>query len=193
MDNHKQDDDNQDQPPAGRFMDIQSPGSDNESTTDEPISTESNQPVSEPYQQTPQADEPPAAASVGSSPEESSIDTSASEPTPTQSDPQSAIPGPEQVTTGQNDHKHQGIPAVALVVAIIVTLALSGLVVYSYLKSNKDSKIGTQSSSTEQSTVKPVTSTEVDATAAEIEKSLNAANDSTDFPEDSLSDTTLGL
>lgn len=193
MDDHKQDDDNQPKPPTGRFMDIQSPNNDNTSKSDQPLPAGNVLPTDDPTEQPPQSETTSTEPTEDSNSSDDTVDTSASEPAPGQSDQPIPTPGPEQIISGQHDHKHQGIPTVALVIAIIVTLALSGLVVYSYLKANKDSKIGTPSSSTEQPTTQSVTSTEVDATSTEIDKSLDAVNDSTDFPEASLSDTTLGL
>ncbi len=92
--------------------------------------------------------------------------------------------------------KKSGKPILVIAIAVIVAIGLAGLVVFTFLKTKKDT-VGsgkTVNSATTQPVAKPLASpADVDTTNKEIETSLNKVNDSTDFSSTALSDKSLGL
>ncbi len=95
----------------------------------------------------------------------------------------------------QAAHK-SGAPVVAVVVAIIVALALAGLVIFTFMKSKNASSTSKKAPTTAatQTTAKPLASpADVDATNKDIDTSLSKTDDTKDFPAADLSDKSLGL
>ena len=205
------------QPPTGRFMDIQNTGDGQaapvtiETTEAEVSATPVNEdvaispegqlselptPPTSPEQQT---GEPQAAAtniavsdgSVADAPAETPLVEEGQMQSSEQSDEKPAEPEHPQMP-----HKSSGAPVAAIVIAIIVALALCGLVVFAFFKAKNDTKLGgdTSSSNSQTTVTKPQASpTDVDQTTSSIDQSLNSANDATDFSATDISDQSLGL
>ena len=87
-------------------------------------------------------------------------------------------------------------PIGVVVSAIIVALSLAALTVFVFLRSDMPKQTTTQNKTTTP-TANPQAETlkamEVDATATELNKSLDDASDSSDFNEAELNDASLGL
>lgn len=119
---------------------------------------------------------------------DSDSDTNTPVPDPVASNPLAASPQ-------QAAHK-SGAPVVAIVVAIIVALCLAGLVVFTFIKSKKDS-VGSKNktaNSAAQTAAKPLASpADIDNTSKELDTSLSKTNDAADFAATDLSDKSLGL
>jgi hypothetical protein len=98
---------------------------------------------------------------------------------------------PYQQPTVPKGHK---APVVAIILAMIVCLALSGLIVYKFISSKK-SNVGTTTSSNSNPTVaKPQASpADVDQTSSDVDQALNSVNDAADFSANAISDQSLGL
>ena len=116
----------------------------------------------------------------------SAVPESISHPTPTPH-----VDAPKQ----RNHHK---TPIVAIFIAITLAILLAGLVVFAYLKNNRNGNIQRSDNTTSSNaipapTVSAVTGNDVNSTSNSIDTSLKKANDSTDFADTTLSDTTLGL
>lgn len=94
-------------------------------------------------------------------------------------------------------HGHKGdAPVAAIVIAVVVAIALAGVVIFSYLKAKNNDAIKRQDSASSSQTVteKPQASVaDVDSTNAELDSSLKQIDDNKDFAATELSDTTLGL
>ncbi len=93
--------------------------------------------------------------------------------------------------------KKSGVPMVAILVAVVVALALSGLVVAVYMKTKNSSKQAADKSKTSNSqgiAPKPqATAADVDTTTQEIDTTLSKVDDTKDFSSTDLSDSALGL
>lgn len=202
-------------PPASKFMDIQTPNDEQQPVDAE--SSESVAPESVSESGTPVM-EPESPDEVALSPNETSVVSSDSEapaePAVTNiqvndGDAKSTdAPSPEHASSDTTDssenhpaepvhpsHK-SGAPLVAIVVAIVVALALSGVVIAMFLKSRNNSNLGGDTSSTNSKTTvaKPLASPEdVDQASSDVDKSLNSVNDDTDFAATDISDQSLGL
>lgn len=198
---------NNDNPSTGGVMDIQSPkpatdtapslpesvaqstGSENLVTpSTAPLSAPSDNdfkqsPVSEPIAETNKVSDNTDNSGVAA--EAQSGTTSADASTPTDPNPM-AIPA----HAGQ---KSNG-PVVAIVVAIVVALALGGLVIFTFSKT-KDNSAKTNSSAGPAPVVsKPLASpADVDTTTQELEASLSKIDEDKDFSSEELSDKSLGL
>ncbi len=88
-------------------------------------------------------------------------------------------------------HKKSGAPKAAIVVAIVIALALAGLTVFAYLKTQNGADSKTPSTSTDSS--QKATTDDVDQATKAIDDSANSTNDTTDFPANELSDQSLNL
>lgn len=103
------------------------------------------------------------------------------------------VPDTNQPQKSQKPKKEKGprAPIGAIIMAIIVAGALAGVTVFAYMRSNSTSTDkGTENQDSANSEVQ---SSDVDDVTSEIDKSLNGLDDSKDFQESELSDTTLGL
>lgn len=204
------------QPPTGRFMDIQNTG-DGQTA---PVTIETSEaevsaaPVNEevtispegqlsemsaasatPEQQAGEAQ--PSATSIAVS--DGSVADAPAETPSAEDQPQSSEQNDEKPAVPEHPqmpHKSSGAPVAAIVIAIIVALALCGLVVFAFFKAKNDTKLGgdTSSSNSQTTVTKPQASpTDVDQTTSSIDQSLNSANDATDFSASDISDQSLGL
>lgn len=213
------------QPPTGRFMDIQSPsatqpeatgGNETKSSDDQtaatqvvispdgelteagspepetqvepslPTAVEVNNAVTEPDEPTPEQ--------PNSNPETTTA-TAEESATPVEHEPQKPT-GPEEHAL--TSHKASSTPLVAVILAILVALTLSGLVIFTFIKSKNDTKLGsgktTSSTNSQTTTTKPQASPEdVDQVSSGIDSSLSSINETTDFAASDLSDQSLGL
>lgn len=91
---------------------------------------------------------------------------------------------------------HHHLPIAAIVAAIVVSLALIGVAVFAYLRSNKAANSAKTDSSaqSQQAAAKPAaTAADVDSTSAELDKSVNGVDDNQDLNSADLTDQTLGL
>lgn len=109
-------------------------------------------------------------------------------------EPEAATPPNPLAIPAHASHK-SGAPVLAIAAAVVVALALAGLVVFTFMSSKKDS-LGSKNSSipASQTASKPLASpADVDATNKVIDASLSKIDDSKDFSATGLSDATLGL
>lgn len=92
-------------------------------------------------------------------------------------------------------HKTSGVPMAAVLVAIIVTLALSGLVIFTFNKSKNDTNLGETTSTNSKTTItKPQASpADVDQATSDIDTSLSSLDEAADFSATEISDQSLGL
>ncbi len=210
------------QPPTGRFMDLKGP--DGESTHEQPT-TDMQQPIAPGNETTQTEQTPITVTDSNVPQAESSdilVETSQSADTAEQtvpvvpSDPAQTAPTdefPEQpsetstpdITTPSPDHaqldqhvqhhKASGVPVAAVVVAIIVTLVLSGLVIFTFIKSKNDTNLGeTTSTNSKTTATKPQASpADVDQATSDIDTSLSSIDDAADFSATNISDQSLGL
>lgn len=84
-------------------------------------------------------------------------------------------------------------PVFAIVAAIIVGGALVAVTVFAFKNSVKEGTPAATTTQQESTVPAAATTTDIDQTSAEIDKSLKSLDDTADFPDDELSDTTLGL
>jgi len=144
---------------------------DSDETPVEPVETVSEEPVEAAPASTEESAEPAKPAAAG---------PDATEPSPL------AIPA-------HASHK-SGAPVLAIAAAVVVALALAGLVVFTFMNSKKDTVGSNNSIPASQTASKPLASpADVDATNKEIDASLSKIDDSKDFSAADLSDATLGL
>lgn len=210
------------QPPTGRFMDLKGP--DGEPTTASAVSAvpvseptpeeqKTSIPVGDSIAQpatpdvlveTSQSAEPePAVTSEESVPV---VPSDPAQTAPTAEFPEQLAENPtpevtqpsldhQQIDQHLQHHKSSGVPVVAVVVAIIVTLALSGLVIFTFIKSKNDTNLGeTTSTNSKITATKPQASPEdVDQATTDIDTSLSSIDDAADFSASEISDQSLGL
>lgn len=195
-------------PPNGRFMDIAGPSSGGDQPKSAPAATEtpgaSSEPVTQPpvevaIDSVPEVAEPVAEPPVVETPAEP-----AAEDKPTNQPEEPAQPD-ETPAAVQEEHSNEQpqlppkaqhkAPLIAIFVAMAICLVLTGLVVFTYIKSKNDTKTGTTTSSNSTTTVeKPQASPDdIDQTSAEIDETLSSVNDDADFAASALSDQALGL
>jgi uncharacterized protein HemX len=89
-------------------------------------------------------------------------------------------------------HRTNRTPVVAAILAVVIALAIAGLVYFVYTQSRDDTK-SDDTTMTQESTQTAATEDDVDTTNADLDKDLDAADDAADFAESDLSDTSLGL
>ncbi len=102
---------------------------------------------------------------------------------------------PNQVEHPQLPPKTHKAPLIAIFVAMAICLTLTGLVIFTYIKSKNDTKISNTSSSNSKTTVeKPQASPDdIDQTSNDIDQTLSSIDDAADFSTAALSDQSLGL
>lgn len=142
-----------------------------------------------------------AETTAAESTETSNHVSTADEPNPSEStNPTSETPPPathehDATATPPAPHK-KGKPVLVIAIAIVVALGLAALVVFTFMKTKKDT-VGTNktaNSTTTQTAAKPLASpADVDSTSKELETSLSKVDDSKDFSSADLSDKSLGL
>lgn len=192
-------------PPTGRFMDIARPKADESANTPAPVSNPvMPAPSADAIQKSETAAESPS-GSVAPEPTVPEVDTSAITPEPEKTEPTpndavDRVPAPEASTPEQ---EHPALPAktkhtapiAAICVAMAICLGLTGLVIYTYIKSKNDTKTGATTSSNSKLTAeKPQASPDdIDQTSTEIDETLSSIDDAADFSASSLSDEALGL
>ncbi len=87
-------------------------------------------------------------------------------------------------------HKHYA-PIVPIIVALIIAAILAVITVLSFQNTNAPEPAkNTQTPTQAEAAVTPES---IDDTSAEIDQALGGVDESSDFPEDALSDQTLGL
>lgn len=91
--------------------------------------------------------------------------------------------------------KRKGGRAAAIIVAVIIALALVAGAGYAYWSNNKDktSSETTKQTTTQTMTETKVTGTDVDKVSSDIDAAINKVDDTKDFPETDLNDSTLGI
>jgi hypothetical protein len=93
---------------------------------------------------------------------------------------------------------HRNNKKFAAVITIVVALLLAATAVYVYMSTNSNTEEAktdttTQEGTNQQPQVAPATTDDVDATAKEVEEAVNALDEASDFAEEDLSDSSLGL
>jgi hypothetical protein len=191
-------------PPADKFMDIQSPGDQNQSegseTSEEPISvpvTSTPDPVSPEDVALSSEDQTVAEAPVEPAATNIQVSDGDAKATDTLAPEHASSETPGSADSHHATPEHSHTPhLVAVLVAIVITIGLSGAVIATFIKSKNDSKLGGDTSSTNSQTTvaKPLASpADVDQTTSDIDKSLNSVDDATDFAATDISDESLGL
>lgn len=201
------------QPPTGRFMDVQPPATTAAQATN-PGSVEPQVAISPDGQLTPSAETAPSpepAQEVVPAPptDQTPVEQQSSTDQLPPADTQTPLDRPQQsadtIQPATTEHpplpkKSSNLPLAAVLVAITITLGLSGLVIMMYFKSKNDTIGGSGNATTaaptnSQPTVaKPQASpADIDQVTAEIDESLSAIDEAADFSADAISDKTLGL
>lgn len=103
--------------------------------------------------------------------------------------------------------EHRNNKKLIVAVTVVSAIILSGIAVATYLSAQSSvtensekasnsstEKIGKDTSSqTNETEIAPATTTDVDNTIDEVDKALNSLDDGSDFSEESISDSSLGL
>jgi hypothetical protein len=98
------------------------------------------------------------------------------------------------VTSAQYKQPSKKGRGVAILVAVILALALIAGAAYAYLQNTKDIAPEAETNTVVTTPVKESTASEdIDTLNTEIDESLKAVNDTTDYQQNDLTDTTLGL
>lgn len=98
------------------------------------------------------------------------------------------------VTSAQYKQPSKKGRGLAILVAVILALALIAGAAYAYLQNTKDIAPQTETNTVVTTPVKESTASEdIDTINTEIDDSLKAVNDTTDYQQNDLTDTTLGL
>lgn len=98
------------------------------------------------------------------------------------------------VTSAQYKQPSKKGRGVAILVAVILALALIAGAAYAYLQNTKEIAPAAETNTVVTTPVKESTAAEdIDALNTEIDDSLKAVNDTTDYQQNDLTDTTLGL
>ena len=196
--------------PRGNFMDIQAPGprpsassapvaspspadtstvikpkDDDPGVT--PVAIEATEPVETSVAQTPaEAPEAPDSPSTGLRPEllaQAQEETNKSEH------------DKKELLAAHASHKSHG-PKLVIVIAVVIALALSGIAVYAYLQTQKDTKSDKATDTTQhesERTVAPATSTDAENAAKEMDETIKATDEAQEIPESGISEQSLGL
>ena len=98
-------------------------------------------------------------------------------------------------------HPHRNNKKLAVIVTIIVALLLAAIAVYVYVSTNNNTETTTAQATTNTTaqetttttTATTVSQTDIDQTLQEVESLINGFDDSLDFAESLLSDSSLGL
>lgn len=97
----------------------------------------------------------------------------------------------------QTHHEHRNNKKFIAIVTIVIALLLAGAAVYVYISAQENaSETAIQETSQDDTAsveTTPATLSDVDQTTQELDTAIDALDDTSDFREDSLSDTTLGL
>lgn len=144
--------------------------------------------VSAPVEPTPPVDSPlPDNDVMGAAPDPES-------PAPLTDDMSSPDAQQESGPAQHLPPKGGGAPVLAIIIAVVVGLALAGLVVFTYFN-NKNSDKTADSGSGSQTVVSKsqANTSDVDATNEAIDNGLQQTDENKDFPATELSDTSLGL
>lgn len=88
-------------------------------------------------------------------------------------------------------HKH-GVPATAVIVAIVIAAVLA-LVTIMAFKNAEKAVAPVNNTSVETQQEEPATPESIDETTTEIDQALEGADEAADFPDEEISDETLGL
>lgn len=118
---------------------------------------------------------------------------------------QEAIAAAAPTQSPRPEHPHRNNKKFAVIATIIIGILLAGIAVYVYMSASGNTKEDTKKANnasttmtasqeqTTQETQTPATAADVDATSKEIDEAVQSIDDTTDFSESSISDSTLGL
>lgn len=128
---------------------------------------------------------------LSAEPESNNINTEI----PTESTPNNDTPNATNTENVPPKQPHHGpkAPVIAILIATVVVLALSGLVVFAFMQSKKNSLDGSADSKSKTSTQSSDSPTDIDSTNESIDNELGSLDDETDFSTNELSDTSLEL
>lgn len=127
-----------------------------------------------------------------------------------QSQPRFSVPSDNQdapaamgvAASQMNKHPHRNNKKLAAIVTIVVALLLAGVAVYVYMSANTNTESAekssedtsaSNSSNKQAAEVTPATSTDVETTTTEVEQAITALDETADFADKDLSDSSLGL
>lgn len=170
-------------PTAPQVMDIQPP------KQPEPVT----QPDQSPFQNQP---ETPAAVTSEEVQDVSINDVQEAPVEERTGDDEAEIPveTPILAATAQTPHKKTHAPVLAIVSALIISGALAGLTVYSFMNSDKPKDSATsQTTAVDTPKVDKANAADVDTLNSTIDEDFKAIDDAADYDDAAVSDTTLGL
>jgi hypothetical protein len=130
---------------------------------------------------------------------ETTIDQTEPQPTTVPDDTLASVSNHEnskdtQVVTDQKSTKKASTKKSAVIIIIVLALIASVVAVMLYANGNKDDETAKQANSAEEtSNTQSVSQESVDSTVGEIDQALQELDGTNDFPDNELSDKTLGL
>lgn len=89
--------------------------------------------------------------------------------------------------------KKHGAPVLVIVIALVVAAVLAVFTVLAFTQQDKNTAKKQPANGTAQQSPQAVTPGTVDETSDEVDAAINELDDLADFPEDELSNTSLGL
>ncbi len=139
----------------------------------------------------PESPEPPVAEDAPGAPSPSVV-----APLPVDQPSSPSLPGEGAARAPVDQHKpaatpKHSAPITPIIIALVVAAILAVVTVITFKNTSApESSENTQTSTQVESAVTPES---IDATSTEIDQTLDGVDESSDFPEDELSDQTLGL
>lgn len=123
------------------------------------------------------------------------MDVRPATPQPPTSSPQpnTAPPSPEETKPEPPKSHKSRAPKIVIAVAVIIALGLAAAATVAYLQSREETEPLQESDASQQETVQPATTDDVDETTKSVDEALNETDTAQEFPEEDLSDQTLGL
>lgn len=161
------------QPTTAPILDVQPPKQDDIATPPPEQET--------PAQPTPSETPQPTTPSIESTPSP----TSEASANPAAPDP---VKQPELMAP-----KKHGAPVLVIVIALVVAAVLAVFTVLAFTQQDKNAAKKQPANGTAQQSPQAVTPGTVEETSDEVDAAINELDDLADFPEDELSNTSLGL
>jgi hypothetical protein len=86
-----------------------------------------------------------------------------------------------------------GLPKTVVIIAIVVFLLLGGLCVMAFMKTMHGDHSTSNADTTKTASTSPATASDVDNTNKDVDKNLSSIDENKDFPNNEMSDASLGL
>jgi CBS-domain-containing membrane protein len=111
------------------------------------------------------------------------------------------VAGVSASQAAKGKHPHRNNKKFAVLATVIIGAILAGIAVYVYISTTNNTEesnnVSSQPSKTSddkaQTPTAPATTDDVDAVNQEVDEAIQALDEATDFPEEDLSDESLGL